>query len=255
MVGEDAEYPGAGRLWVPDHTGEFYLAVLQRLHEHLRPSTYLEIGCDKGLSLALAKCASLGIDPDPHLDVEAAIGAKPQFALYRMSSDSFFARHDPKVILGGPVDLAFLDGMHWSEFLLRDFINTERHCRPNSIIIMHDCLPVEQPMAERVPTGIPIRERHRYAWTGDVWRAALVLKRHRPDLQITAYDASPTGLVCITNLSPESTVLGDSYAALVREMMAETLDGLGVDKLFAALNVEPTSAIRDHETISARFWL
>ena len=251
----DAVNPGLGRLWVPDHAGENYLAVLRRLHEQLRPETYLEIGCDKGVSLALAQCASVAIDPHPQIQVETAIGTKPVCAIYQMTSDAFFAHRDPKTVLGGPIDLAFLDGMHWCEFLLRDFINTERHSRKNSVIMLHDCLPVEQPMAERIHTGFSIRERHKNSWTGDVWRTALLLRRRRPDLQITAYDAGPTGLVCITNLSPGSTVLSDNYASLVREMMAQPLEDLGIEALFEELGVEPTSAIRDHETISARFWL
>jgi hypothetical protein len=44
-------------------------------------------------------------------------------------------------------------------------------------------------------------------WTGDVWRAALLLKRRRPDLQITTVDAFPTGLVLITNVDPSSRYL------------------------------------------------
>ena len=172
-----------------------------------------------------------------------------------MTSDAFFGKHDPKVILGGPIDMAFLDGMHLSEYLLRDFINVERHSRRNSIVILHDCLPVEWPMAERTHTQTPIRDHHKHSWAGDVWRTALLLKRRRPDLEITAYAAPPTGLVCVTNLSPDSTILAESYAACVREMMAESLPQLGIETLFATLNVEPTSVIEDYQAISARFWL
>ena len=35
---------GEGSLWVQDHAGDYYLTILQRLHESLRPKTYLEIG-------------------------------------------------------------------------------------------------------------------------------------------------------------------------------------------------------------------
>ena len=181
----------------------------------------------KGSSLALAECAALAIDPNPHIKAEAAIGAKPLCAFYRMTSDAFFTKHDPKAVFGGPIDMAFLDGMHLCEYLLRNFINVERHCRRNSIVILHDCLPVECPMAERKHTRRPIREHHKHSWAGDVWRTALLLKRRRPDLEITAYATPPTGLVCVTNLSPNSTTLADSYAAFVREMMAEISSGVG----------------------------
>jgi hypothetical protein len=29
--------------------------------------------------------------------------------------------------------------MHYAEFLLRDFINIERHVTRNSLVILHDC--------------------------------------------------------------------------------------------------------------------
>ncbi len=252
---QDTFPAGERTLWVPDHVGEHYLTVLRRLHECLRPTTYLEIGSAEGESLALAECAALSIDPNPHIKTQAAIGAKPLCAFYRMTSDAFFTKHDPKAVFGGPIDMAFLDGMHLCEYLLRDFINVERHCRRNSVVILHDCLPVECPMAERKHTRTPIREHHKHSWAGDVWRTALLLKRRRPDLEITAYATPPTGLVCVTNLSPNSTTLADSYSTFVREMMAESLPELGIEALFTALNVEPTSTIGDKESISPRFWL
>jgi hypothetical protein len=151
--------------------------------------------------------------------------------------------------------MAFLDGMHLCECLLRDFINVERHSRRNSVLILHDCLPVEWPMAERKHTRSPIRPHHKHSWAGDVWRTALLLKRRRTDLAITAYAAPPTGVICVTNLQPSSTALADSYADCVREMMAESLPELGIETLFETLKVEPTSAIEDQRAISSRFWL
>ncbi len=214
----------------------------------------MEIGCGGGASLAIATCASLAIDPNPQIEDAAVFENKPLCKLYRMSSDEFFDTCDPKVILGSPIDLAFLDGMHWCEFLLRDFINTERHSRRNSLIVLHDCLPVEWPMAERRHTRTPIQPHRVDYWTGDVWRTALLLKRRRPDLEITAYAAPPSGLVCVTNLSPESQILAETYADCVREMMAmPPLKKFGINTLFSILGVEPTTVLQDRESIAARF--
>jgi hypothetical protein len=246
--------PGKGKLWVPDHVGENYLAVLRRLHELLRPTTYLEIGCGKGSSLALADCAVLAIDPRPRLDLGDVINRRPLFALYRMTSDAFFARHDPAAVLGAPIDIAFLDGMHLCEYLLRDFINVERCSHRCSTIVLHDCLPVEWPMADRTRNAYqPIRAHHKHSWAGDVWRTALLLKRRRPDLQITAYAAPPTGLVCVTNLSPGSLTLRDSYDQCLQEMMEQSLQEMGIETLFSVLNVEPTSALGERGAVSAPF--
>jgi hypothetical protein len=246
---------GKGSLWVEDHAGEHYLTVLQRLHECLCPKTYLEIGTNKGESLALARCASLAIDPAPEITAADAIGAKSLFAVYRMTSDDFFASFNPQVILGGPIAMAFLDGMHLCEFLLRDFINTERHCERNSVVVLHDCLPVEWPMAERQHTRQPVREHHIHSWAGDVWRTALLLKRRRPDLEITSYAAPPTGLICVTNLNPTSTALSDDYFDCVRQMMSQSLADVGISELFRELHVEHTDRIKDASMISSRFWL
>ena len=220
---------------MPDHVGENYLAVLRRLHELLRPATYLEIGCGKRPSLALANCAVLAIDPRPRLDLGDVINHRPLFALYRMTSDAFFAWHDPAAVLGAPIDMAFLDGMRLCEYLLRDFINVERCSHRSSTTVIDDCLPVEWPMADRTRYAHPsIRAHHKHSWAGDVWRTALLLKRRRPDLQITAY-AAP------------SLTLRDSYDQCLQEMMEQSLQEMGIETLFSVLNVQPTSALGARE--------
>ncbi len=116
---ERADYSRAytlmSRLALP---GEDYFHVLARIHRHLRPRTYLEIGVSRGESLAcvLPQTQVLGIDPAPNL-------ARPPPAnvrIYRETSDDFFARYVPSAELGGqPVELAFIDGMHHFEYALR----------------------------------------------------------------------------------------------------------------------------------------
>jgi hypothetical protein len=84
-----------------------------------------------------------------------------------MRSDNFFRRPDPNRIFDGPIDLAFLDGVHYCEYVLGDFANTEIHCRRNSVIAMHDCVPVDLAITSRA--GAPTIETHRKNWwTGDV---------------------------------------------------------------------------------------
>ena len=78
------------------------------------------------------------------------IGTKQRAFFFQMTSDAFFADHDLALFFPRGVDLAFIDGMHRFEFLLRDFINTERRCHARSIVLLHDCLPRNCRMAERV---------------------------------------------------------------------------------------------------------
>ena len=57
----------------------------------------------------------------------------------------------------GP-DIAFLDGMHRAEYLLRDFMNTERFSHERTLILLHDCLPVNARMADGVIAGYPVHD-------------------------------------------------------------------------------------------------
>lgn len=241
-------------LSLPDLAGMHYIEVLKTFHHELRPQNYLEIGTATGDSLVFVTCPTIAIDPEFHLRPDALKG-KPVCALYQMMSDRFFESHDPKTILGGPVEMAFLDGMHRCEFLLRDFINVERHCKRNSVIFIHDCVPVETLIADRVNRQHSIESHRTGWWIGDVWRTLLMLKSRRPDLRITVLDAFPTGLACITNLDQSSRILSRDYAAIVDEMLSWSLEDIGLAEYHRMINVEPTSVADSYEKITLRFWL
>ena len=232
----------------PRHEGTGYLKLLRRLHALKRPRSYLEIGTAAGKTLAMARCASIAIDPRFRLqrDVRQGkaagnTGGKPACRLFEMTSDAFFAAQDPTALFGGPIDLAFIDGMHHFEFALRDFMNIEPHCRPDSLIVLHDCLPVDAHMARRDP-----RDRSRAAdthypnaWAGDTWKALWILQRYRPDLRIFAFDAPPSGLVVVTNLDPGSTLLKQRYHDVI-----DAADAIDLAGFYAGFEVLPTAALR-----------
>jgi hypothetical protein len=239
----------------PKAAGEVYVTLLRAIHAHLRPKTYLEVGTESGVTLALAQCASLAVDPAFQVRRDI-IGRKPSLHVYQMTSDAFFRQHDPTAILGDRVDFAFLDGLHLCEFLLRDFINTEKHCRRNSVIALHDCVPSEIAMTRRVQEG-PEKQRSARPnwWTGDVWKVVPILKKYRPDLVITIADAAPTGVVLITNLDPESRVLEASYAAITQEMADLNLEAYGLDRFVEDCAMVPTDDLLAFENLTKRFWL
>jgi hypothetical protein len=176
---------------------------------------------------------------------------------FQMTSDQFFADHDPTLILNGRIDFAFLDGMHWFEFLLRDFFNTERHCNPNSVIALHDCVPLDIYSARRTIRETAYREvsRHPEWWAGDVWKVLHILRRHRPDLKVHVFDAPPTGLALITRLDPGNDVLRQNYFQIVEEMQEVKLADIGVAKFAESLAIRPTSLLRERSNISKLFWL
>jgi hypothetical protein len=218
-----------------------YYGLLQRIHEELAPRTYIEIGVRLGDSLRLAgrRTMKIGVDPEAKLQYPFD---RDTTAVFEMTSDDFFAEHDVREILGGrPVDLAFVDGMHLFEFALRDFMNIERHCVRDSLIIVHDCIPIDAITSERV--------RQTSVWTGDVWKLVPVLKRLRPDLHIVTSDIGPSGLALITNLDPSSTVLRDHLDAAVDEFMDVDYDAIAADK-DAALNVSANAWEEVRELLS-----
>ncbi len=229
------------------HKGSDAHEVLRYLHNYLRPKSYIEIGTWRGESLALASCASIAIDPKFDISTNV-IGVKPLCALYQMDSDDFFASHDPTRILGRRIDLAFLDGLHLFESLLRDFINTEKFSNRNSVIALHDCLPPDPDWAHRSkPPGEP--------WTGDVWKVPLILKKYRPDLKIHLLNSFPTGLILITNLDRKASLLSKQYFNIVEEFSDLDLLEFGKNELQSSFRIMDTSAIDSPAKMSQLFWL
>jgi hypothetical protein len=132
-----------------------YLEFLRSLHERLAPPTYLEIGIRHGDSLALANCPSVGIDPEFELQVQLRGDA----TLFRETSDEYFDRDAPLAPFGGePIALAFIDGMHLAEFVVRDLANVERNADWSSVVVFDDILPRSADEAAR--------GRRTRAWTG-----------------------------------------------------------------------------------------
>ena len=201
--------------------GEDYFRVLARIHRHLRPRTYLEIGVSRGESLAcvLPETQVLGIDPAPNLTKPPPANVR----IYRETSDDFFARYSPRAELGGStVELAFIDGMHHFEYALRDFVNVERACARDSVILMHDCYPLDERTAQREQvTGF---------WSGDIWRLVLLLRERRPDLTVRTIATPPTGLGIVLNPDPASRGLADHLGELIAEYLAKGFSVLAAGK-------------------------
>lgn len=153
------------------HRHEF----LQQLHAVLKPRTYLEIGTNDGRSLALSRVPSIAVDPAPKVRTRLHCDLQ----LVKATSDAFFATRQPmghlmsgrnplrnarrgRPLLGAytgtnQVDLAFIDGMHLFEYVLRDFTNTERFSGWSSVIVLDDMLPRNPAEAVRDRVAPPAR--------------------------------------------------------------------------------------------------
>jgi hypothetical protein len=165
---------------------------LKTLHDQLAPRTYLETGIHKGESLTLSRTASVGIDPE--FAIQREVFAPVHLA--RTTSDEFFARRGPLAQLPiDIIDLAFIDGMHLSEYALRDYLAVERFTTPASVIVFDDMLPRSVIEANR--------HRKTGAWTGDVYKAVQALRDFCPELVVLELDTAPTGLVMV--LAPDAS--------------------------------------------------
>jgi hypothetical protein len=218
--------------------GPAYYQVLRWIHQILEPANYVEIGVHKGISLkqAVGATACIGVDPAPSIGHEL----RPTMTIYELTSDDFFAQHDLRNLLGRPVELAFIDGLHLFEQVVRDFVNLERHSAPHTVIILHDCLPLDRVTAAR--------ERTTDFYCGDVWKATLALRRRRPDLDMVVIPTAPTGLCLVRGLDNGNRELEKELP----EIEAEYLD-VDFDHYLAHRQEMPPQIANDRAAL--RDWL
>lgn len=205
------------------HLGRHYIEFLRDDLHAIGTDAHLEIGTRDGSSIAALNCPVIAIDPHFVLNGNV-IGRKQQCLFFQMTSDEFFKRHRPDALLGKPIASAFLDGMHHFEYLLRDFINTEKYCGKRAVIYLHDCLPLTPEMSNRDERSVPDSGPFAHWWTGDVWKILPILKEYRPDLDIICYDCPPTGLVKVSALDADNTALRDNYEKIVARYSSMNLN-------------------------------
>lgn len=204
-----------------------YYGLLRRAHEIIRPARYLEIGVHEGHSLGFVRpgTRAVGVDPEPKVETPP-----PDTVIVPSTSDAFFADPELVALLGGPIDLAFVDGLHLHEQTLRDIANVERHSHSGGVILIHDCLPIDARTAAR--------ERTTVIWSGDVWKVVVALRRHRPDLTVSTVDVEPTGLAIVSGLDPASRVLDEAHAEIVEELAGlefDDLEAVGRDEMLGVV--------------------
>lgn len=215
--------------------------LLAALHELVQPRTYLETGVRDGRSLALSRASSIGIDPAYEVTAELLCDVH----LARTTSDEFFARPEPLAHFPLPViDLGFIDGMHLSEYALRDFMNIERFAGPASVIAIDDMLPrtVEEARRDRASGGM------QGPWTGDVYKVTETLRRLRPDLICLEVDTRPTGTVVVLLADAGSDVLLRSYDDVIREYVVPDPQPVPQDTL------DRSGAVQPEQLLAAPLW-
>jgi glycosyltransferase involved in cell wall biosynthesis len=122
---------------------------------------YLEIGVENGYTFNNVHFINkTGVDPSPYFSSKNLI---------IKTSDDFFSETNEIY------DVIFIDGMHQTEYVLKDFNNAIKHININGKIILDDIIPLhfdEQlkiPIRNAVENGIL---KTLAPWTGDVWKLA-----------------------------------------------------------------------------------
>lgn len=220
-----------GQLAQKAFPGPNYLTWLERIHEALNPRNYLEIGIATGGSLSRVPARTHVVGIDPAFRIEQTLSAPCR--LFRETSDDFFAARNPAELFAGPVDLAFMDGLHTFDQTFRDIVNTARYCDDKSVILVHDVLPVHEIVARR--------ERATRFWTGDVWKVGPMISQLMPKVEMLTVPTFPSGLMVLKNLAGAHEIDAGAWQRLEAELMArpfpETSQELSA--LSAARRIEP----------------
>ena len=140
--------------------------IIQLLINKVNGKRYLEIGMGPGTNFSQIKCDyKVCVDPTPTVAVT-----------YELTSDAFFEQNNEMF------DVVFIDGLHWSEQVYKDIINSLNVLNDGGYIICHDMNPHLE-FIQRYPQAIPESE-----WTGDCWKAWVKLKTERSDLNMCVVD-------------------------------------------------------------------
>ena len=140
--------------------------IIQSLINKRQGKKYLEIGMGPGLNFADIQCDyKICVDPTPTVPVT-----------FSLTSDAFFEQNNETF------DVIFIDGLHWSEQVYKDIVNSLMVLNDNGVIICHDMNPHSE-IIQRFPQAIPESE-----WTGDCWKAWVKLKSERNDLDMCVVD-------------------------------------------------------------------
>lgn len=132
--------------------------IINILIEKINGNNYLEIGVCSGENFNNIKCKHK-VSVDPNVNSPATI---------HLTSDEFFKTNKENF------DVIFIDGLHHSQQVYRDIINSLNVLSPNGYIVCHDINP-EKEEHQIIPFTSGV-------WNGDCWKAFVSLRQERNDL-------------------------------------------------------------------------
>jgi len=119
--------------------------------------------------------------------VDPGCESENNLAEYKYTSDSFF-----RLLENGELnlpnlykwDIIFIDGLHISDQVERDVLNSLNHLSEDGFVILHDCNPPELWLAREDYLINGVAE----GWNGTVWKVIYKLRATRPDLFVCTVD-------------------------------------------------------------------
>lgn len=141
---------------------------------------------------------------DPCVEFEADVN-------YKYTSDSFFSLLESSNLdlpFNYKWDIIFIDGLHISDQVERDILNSLNHLNKNGYILLHDCNPPTIHHArEDFHDTSTIAEGN---WNGTVWKAFYKLRSTRNDLKMWTIDTD-WGVGLITRGKQECCQFNNPY--------------------------------------------
>ncbi len=160
--------------------------IVQSLINLTKTEKYLEIGMGPGLNHLSINCKfKTCVDPTPTVPVT-----------YSMTSDDFFKQNKEKF------GVVFIDGLHWSEQVYKDILNSLDVLDDDGFVICHDMNPHSE-YVQRYP-----QPQAECEWTGDCWKAWARIRSERNDLSMFVVDTD-FGCGVITKGSQDRITLND----------------------------------------------
>jgi hypothetical protein len=138
--------------------------IINKLISKNNYKKYLEIGVQNGHCFNQIVCESkTAVDPESTVK-----------ECKKITSDEFFAKNKAEF------DIIFIDGLHHYQQVYKDIKNALEVLSKNGTIVCHDMLPPDE-NHQKVP-------RMQDAWTGDCWKAWVLLRGTRSDLSMRVVD-------------------------------------------------------------------
>jgi hypothetical protein len=142
--------------------------IINTLVEKNSYSSYLEIGVRHGFCLRTINCErKVGVDPRPS-------GKGVDLTQHKVDSDEFFSYNKETF------DIIFIDGLHYSEQVYKDILNSLEILNEGGSIVCHDMNPTNEAMQKKKPRTPD--------WSGDCWKAWVRLRKERSDLSMYVVD-------------------------------------------------------------------